>query len=74
MVVAVNLVVEVLNTGPGRVIIHIHSMEGTLALDHHPNQLPAIRTVVQVRTKIRNKIVKKFKRVIIFEQFLLRLQ
>ena len=60
MVVAVNLVVEVLNTGPGRVIIHIHSMEGTLALDHHPNQLPAIRTVVQVRTKMRYKIVKVF--------------
>ena len=61
MVVAVkNLVVEVLNTGPGRVIIHIHSMEGTLALDHHPNQLPAIRTVVQVRTKMRYKIVKIF--------------
>ena len=56
MVVAVNLVVEVLNTGPGRVIIHIHSMEGTLALDHHPNQLRAIRTDVQVRTKIRYKI------------------
>ena len=50
MVVAVNLVVEVLNTGPGRVIIHLHSMEGTLALDHHSNQLPVIRTVVQVRT------------------------
>ena len=58
MLVAVNLVVEVLNTGPGRVIIHLHSMEGTLALDHHPNQLPAIRTVVQVRTKMRYEIVR----------------
>ena len=43
MVVAVNLVVEVLNAGPGRV------MEETLALDHQPNQLHAIRTVVHVR-------------------------
>ena len=60
MVVAVNLVAEVLNTDPGRVIIHIHSMEGALALDHHPNQLPAIRRVVQVRTKMRYKIVKIF--------------
>ena len=50
MEVAVNLVVEVLNTVTGRVIIPLHSMEGTLALDHHPNQLPVVRTVVQVRT------------------------
>ena len=49
MVVAVNLVVEVLNTGPGRVIIHLHSMEETVALGHQPNQLHAIRTVVHVR-------------------------
>ena len=60
MVVAVNLVVEVLNTGPGCVIIQLHSMEETVALDHQPNQLHAIRTVVQVRTKIRYKIVKIF--------------
>ena len=60
MVVAVNLVVEVLNTGPGRVIIHLHSMEETVALGHQPNQLHAIRTVVQVRTKMRYKIVKIF--------------
>ena len=60
MVVAVNLVAEVLNTGPGRVIIHIHSMEGTLALDHHPNQLPAIRTVVQVQAKITYRIAEIF--------------
>ena len=60
MVAAVNLVVVVLSIGPDRVMIHLHSMEGTLALDHHPNQLPAIRTVVQVRTKMRYKIVKIF--------------
>ena len=50
MVVAVNLVVEVLNTGPGCVIIHLHSMEETVALGHQPNQLHAIRTVVHVRS------------------------
>ena len=42
MAIAVNLVVEVLNTDPGHVMIHLHSMEETLALGHHHNQLPAI--------------------------------
>ena len=47
MEVAANLVVEALNTGLGRVMIHLHSMEGTLAPGHHTNQLPAIRSVVR---------------------------
>ena len=60
MVAAVNLVVVVLSIGLDRVMIHLHSMEGMLALGHHPNRLPAIRIVVQVRTKMRYKIVKIF--------------
>ena len=58
MVVAANLVAEALKSGPGRVMIHLHSMEGTLALGRHLNQLPAIRTVVQVKTKIRFEIAE----------------
>ena len=46
MAAAVNLVVVVLNTGPDRVMLHLHSMEGTLAQGHHPNQLHAIRSLV----------------------------
>ena len=55
---AVELVVEELDTGTGRVILHLHSMEGTPATGHHTNQLPAIRTVVQVKTKIRFEIAE----------------
>ena len=47
MVAAVNLVVEVLNTATGHVILHLHSMEETLATGHHTNQLPAIGSVVR---------------------------
>ena len=60
MVVAINLVVGVLSIGPDRVMIHLHSMAGMLALGHHPNRLPAIRTVVKVRPKIRYKIAEIF--------------
>ena len=49
IVAAVNLVVEVLNTGTDRATLHLPNMEETLALVHRPNQLAAIRTVVQVR-------------------------
>ena len=49
MVVAVDLVVEGLNTGTDRATLHLPNMEETLALVHRPNQLAAIRTVVQVR-------------------------
>ena len=58
MVVAVYLVVEAPNTGPGRVMIHLHSMEGMLAQGHHLIQLPAIRTVVQVQAKITYRIAE----------------
>ena len=46
MVAAVDLVGEVPKTGQGRVMLHLHSMEGTLAQGHHPNQLHAIRSLV----------------------------
>ena len=55
MVAAVDLVGEVPKTGQGRVMLHLRSMEGTLARGHHPNQLPAIRTVVQV-TRCTNRL------------------
>ena len=60
MAVAVYLVVEALNTGPGRVMIHLRSMEEMLALGHHPIQWPAIRTVVQVQAKITYRIAEIF--------------
>ena len=49
MIPAVDLVAEVLNTGTDRATLHLPNMEETLALVHRPNQLAAIRTVVQVR-------------------------
>ena len=55
MVVAVDLVVEVLNTGTDRATLHLHNMEETLALVHRPNQLAAIRMVALVR-RLRNCI------------------
>ena len=49
IVVAVDLVVEVLNTGPDRVTPHHHSTEETHALVHRLNLLPATRIVALVR-------------------------
>ena len=45
MVAAVNLVVEVQNTGTDIVMLHLHSTEEILALVHRPNLLPATRIV-----------------------------
>ena len=50
MVFVIALLVDVIKGDIDRVPIHIHSMEGWIALDHHLNQLPAILTVVQVKT------------------------
>ena len=46
---AVELVVGELNTGLELVALHLHFMEGTIALDHQLNLIHAIRTVVHVR-------------------------
>ena len=54
IVVAVDLVVEVLKTGTDHVTLHHHSTEETHALVHRPNLLPATRIVALVR---RQKIV-----------------
>ena len=44
-VAAVDLVVEVQNTGTDIVMLHLHSTEEILALVHRPNLLPATRIV-----------------------------
>lgn len=49
MVAAVELVLEELNGGTELVTLHLHNMEGILALGYHHNQPGAIRTHVQVR-------------------------
>ena len=50
MVPAVALLMHVPNTDTDPVTPHLRQTEETLALDHHLNQLRAIRTVVcQVR-------------------------
>ena len=49
MVVAVDLVVEAINTGTDLAAPHLPNMEETLALVHRPNQLCAMTIVVQVR-------------------------
>ena len=49
IVAAVDLVVEVPNTGTDIVTLHLQSTEEILALVHRPNLLAATRTVVQVR-------------------------
>ena len=48
MVVAVDLVLEAINTGTDLAAPHLPNMEETLALVHRPNLLAAIRTIVQV--------------------------
>ena len=48
MVVAVDLVLEAINTGTDLATPHLPNMEETLALVHRPNLLAAIRTIVQV--------------------------
>ena len=45
IVVAVDLVVEVQNTGTDIVMLHLHSTGEILALVHRPNLLPATRIV-----------------------------
>ena len=42
MVAAADLVVEVLELGTDRAVIHLHSTEETVAMDHHRNRIPAI--------------------------------
>ena len=73
---AVDLVAEVLNTGTDRATLHLPNMEETLALVHRPNQLAAIRTVVQVR-KYKKKATRfryVFHNLIIHKRFQLRWQ
>ena len=55
MVVAVDLVLEAINTGTDLAAPHLPNMEETLALVHRPNQLAAIRMVALVR-RLRNCI------------------
>ena len=55
MVVAVDLVLEAINTGTDLAAPHLPNMEETLALVHRPNQLCAMTIVVQVR-KCEKKI------------------